>query len=187
MSRYGDGWRLFDPPEIVGGTNPGCTCGHPHGRNGCMEPGCDCPEGKPAKKQATYATGRGAIVDNQRSVIDAATAKRYGVTGLYFHSKAEALRWIALLTQQDAGLICDLKRQHHFPLHVMNAAGLKQRVTVYIADFTYWEDGVFVVEDKKPVGAVVRLGRRTVPFRDPVYSLKKKMFEAEYAITIRET
>lgn len=50
-----------------------------------------------------------------------------------------------------------------------------QRVVVctYRADFTYWESGVFVVEDVKG-------------FRTELYLLKRKWLELEYGLKIRE-
>lgn len=73
-----------------------------------------------------------------------------------------------------AGRIKQLRRQVTFDLHAANArTGERIVVCRYRADFTYWEDGVFVVEDAKG-------------WRTEMYLLKRKWMEAEYGITVRE-
>jgi hypothetical protein len=101
------------------------------------------------------------------------------VDGMRFASKAEAARYRELMQLGAAGLVQNLEFQPRFDLHV---EGVK--VGTYVADFRYqerasatwasrfdWQD---VIEDVKGV-------------RTPVYRLKKRMFEAEYGVTIRET
>ena len=101
------------------------------------------------------------------------------VDGLRFASKAEAARYRELMQLGELGLVQNLEFQPRFDLHV---EGVK--VGTYVADFRYqerslpswlnshhWQD---VIEDVKGV-------------RTPVYRLKKRMVEAEYGFTIRET
>jgi hypothetical protein len=102
------------------------------------------------------------------------------VHGFRFASKSEARRYHELLLLGIAGEIRDLELQPRFDLHVADV-----RVATYVADFRYQErrgiDTVFgcdrwrdVIEDRK--------GMKT-----PVYRMKKKHFEAEYGVQIRET
>ena len=102
------------------------------------------------------------------------------VHGFRFASKAEATRYQQLLLLGMAGEIRNLELQPRFDLHV---EGVK--VGAYVADFRYqerlfgrgvgftgrWDD---VIEDVKGV-------------RTPVYRMKKKHFEAQYGMVIRET
>lgn len=109
-------------------------------------------------------------------------AKPCMVHGRRFDSQAEAKRYQQLLLQGVwLGQIRNLELQPSFPLHGANG----EQIGVYRADFRYenrvlaryfnddptWVD---VVEDVKGV-------------RTALYRWKKKHFEAEYGITIRET
>lgn len=107
-------------------------------------------------------------------------AIRTTVHGWTFASKREAARYVELLAC--AVVIRNLELQPRFPLKAANGA----IVGTYVADFRYQEskhhhgpNGAFaawiedVVEDVKGV-------------RTPVYKLKKKLFEAQYALHIRE-
>jgi len=102
------------------------------------------------------------------------------MNGFRFASKAESRRYAELLLLGAAGEIRNLELQPRFPLIVGG-----ERVGVYVGDFRYdertsdsrsmwmqeWRD---VVEDVKGV-------------KTPVYRLKKRIFEAQYGIPIRET
>ena len=93
-------------------------------------------------------------------------AKKVCVDNIWFASKLEAGRYgiLKLLAQQ--GIIKDLKLQVPFELQPsFRKRGKTIRSIVYIADFTYLQDGVLVVEDAK--------GYK----KDKVYLLKKKLFE----------
>ena len=90
------------------------------------------------------------------------------VDGVVFDSAAEARRWQELKLLMRHGAISDPQRQVVFNLDVNG-----DRVCIYRADFTYHEDGVFVVEDVKGVKT-----------RD--YVLKKKLMKAIYGIKIVE-
>lgn len=115
------------------------------------------------------------------------------IDGRRFASKREAHRYGELLLRQKAGEIRDLTCQPRFPLlapvvrvRVTDAAALAcrlpcvddvQQVAVYVADFSYQEgDGPhwrLVVEDAKGV-------------RTAVYRLKRRWFETQYGIPLRE-
>lgn len=108
-------------------------------------------------------------------------AVRTAVDGIVFDSKREAARYLELLDRHV--VIRNLEIQPRFPLKGADGS----IVGVYVADFRYQEsmhhhgpDGAFdawtedVVEDVKGV-------------KTPVYRLKKKLFEAQYGIQIRET
>lgn len=114
---------------------------------------------------------------NQKTVVD----------GITFDSKKEAQRWFELTLLLKAGKIARLKRQQHFELcapqtdirgNVTDTGGWLKVVGHYVADFTYDELSVketrFIVEDAK--------GMRTA-----MYLWKKRHFEAQYGLQIRET
>lgn len=104
--------------------------------------------------------------------------------GQVFDSRKEFERYKYLKLQEELGMICELNRQVHYnllpnqPLRNprVNEKGTNiksERAVKYIADFTYWENGLFVVEDTK--------GMRT-----PEYILKRKMMKYFHDIEIRE-
>ncbi len=85
-------------------------------------------------------------------------------------SKAEALRCNDLSLLEKAGEIQELKSQVTFPLHGVDNI----QICKYIADFTYTQNGEMVVEDVK--GAITG-----------EFSIKRKLFEAEYKTKIKLT
>ena len=91
------------------------------------------------------------------------------IDGITFDSKREAARYWELKWLQKAGVISHLELQPEFDFKI----GGKKLFT-YRADFGYFENGKRVVEDVKGV-------------RTPVYRLKKKIVEAAFHITIKET
>ena len=91
--------------------------------------------------------------------------------GKKFDSVREFHRWGCLRLMERAGKIQDLKRQVKFEL-IPKQEG--ERACYYIADFTYYEDGQFVVEDCK--------GHKT-----EVDRLKKKLMLWVHGIKIKET
>jgi hypothetical protein len=102
---------------------------------------------------------------------------RVTFAGQTFDSKREANRWLMLTGAQARGEITDLRRQVNFDLTAIERNHPErgfQRVAFYVADFTYYEGGKFVVEDAK--------GMKT-----DVYKIKKRWVKAEYGIEIRET
>ena len=100
-------------------------------------------------------------------------AHKYGavatvVDGHKFPSKKEANRYGELKLLQQAGKIQRLHLQPKFELTVNGII-----IGKYIADFDYWENGVWVVEDAKG-------------FKTPLYKWKRKHCEAEHGIKIVE-
>lgn len=108
------------------------------------------------------------------------------VDGIEFDSKKEAMRYAELRTLEKAGAIHDLKMQVKFVLIPAQRepdkegprggkvkGKLLERECSYIADFTYYENGVFVVEDTKG-------------FRTPDYKIKRKLMLWVHGVRIRE-
>ncbi len=88
--------------------------------------------------------------------------------GFRFDSKAERDHYQLLYLRWAFGEITDLVLQPHYDLQderIIN--GKHQRGPVYVADFTYIEDGRRVVVDVKGVETAV-------------FKLKRKLFEARY-------
>lgn len=92
-------------------------------------------------------------------------------TGYIFDSKAEFYRWCELRILEKAGKISGLSRQVSFEL-IPKQEG--ERAVHYVADFTYYEDGKFVVEDTKG-------------YKTDVYRLKKKLLLWRWGHKIKET
>jgi hypothetical protein len=86
------------------------------------------------------------------------------VDGIKFDSKKEATRYTHLKIMEKAGMITDLKLQPTFELSSCK----------YKADFAYYQNEKFIVEDVKGV-------------KTPIYRLKKKMMLNELGIEIKET
>lgn len=78
---------------------------------------------------------------------------RVQIDGHTFDSKREAKRYAQLRDLLRAGLISDLELQVSFPL-LPSMGG--ERPVKYVADFTYTQDGRFVVEDVKSPGTKTR-------------------------------
>ena len=97
-----------------------------------------------------------------------------------FDSQKERRRYAELQLMQRAGIISGLKRQVRFELIPAQTRKGKrpERPAEYIADFTYYENGEFVVEDVK--GYTKGESYRT-------YVLKRKMMLWFHHIQIRET
>lgn len=99
------------------------------------------------------------------------------VGSVLFDSKREADRYVELMLMQKAGTIKDLQTQVPFEL-IPSIRGddgkVIQRAVDYVADFTYWQDGKFVVEDAKG-------------YRPDVYKIKKKLMLWRHGIVIKES
>lgn len=96
--------------------------------------------------------------------------------GITYDSQKEAQRHAMLKLLERAGKITDLKRQVKFELlpAQRDAKGkVIERACSYIADFTYYENGVYIVEDTKG-------------YRTPEYKLKRKMMLYFHNIRIKE-
>lgn len=91
------------------------------------------------------------------------------VDGYTFASSGEAKRYAELSMLQKAGKIHGLALQRRFRIEVKQL-----HICDYVADFTYYEGRVFVVEDFKGI-------------RTPMYDLKKKLLFATHGLVIRET
>ena len=91
--------------------------------------------------------------------------------GQVFDSVKEFHRWGCLKLLERAGKITDLKRQVKFEL-IPKQDGM--RACYYIADFTYFEDGQYVVEDCKGI-------------KTDVFKLKEKLMYWVHGIRIRIT
>lgn len=90
--------------------------------------------------------------------------------GLRFDSKKEAARWNQLVLLERAGVIQGLRRQVPFVLIDKSTHG---RAIKYVADFSYMQDGVEIVEDAKG-------------YRTEVYKLKRRMMAERYGIIVKE-
>ena len=105
------------------------------------------------------------------------TKNKYGARkltapdGQKFDSVKEFHRWGCLRLLERAGKITDLKRQVSFEL-IPKQDG--ERACTYVADFTYYENGQYVVEDCKG-------------FKTDVYRIKKKLMKWVHGISIKET
>jgi Protein of unknown function (DUF1064) len=96
-------------------------------------------------------------------------AKPVVIDNIRFHSQREGKRYGELKLLLHTGLILNLEIQRKYPLYVNGT-----KIGHYIADFCYFENGQWVIEDCKG-------------FRTPLYRWKKKHVEAEYKVQIRET
>lgn len=94
-----------------------------------------------------------------------------------FDSLREMGRYQELQLMERAGKISGLTRQVAFELipkqYDDNGKFLYHGIT-YIADFTYWKDGAYIVEDCKG-------------FRTKEYQIKKKLMYYFHHIKIRES
>lgn len=94
--------------------------------------------------------------ETQKRILGASHGSKYGnvkteVGGIRFDSNKEASRFQELSLKQELGVITDLRLQVDFTLQeaYMTPEGERIAAIRYRADFTYWEDGKFVVEDVK--------------------------------------
>ena len=102
--------------------------------------------------------------------------KRVTVDGITFDSIKEARRYMELKMLEKGGYISDLQLQVPFelvPTQRNRDGKVVSRKVSYIADFTYTEDGQFVVEDVKG-------------FQTDLYRLKKALMMDRHGIEIRE-
>jgi len=99
--------------------------------------------------------------------------------GMKFDSGGERDRWAELVLLAASGAITDLRRSVPFVLAPACDLGEKRRKPAlrYLADFTYREAGVLVVEDFKS----------DITRKQPVYRVKKHLMRTVHGILIRET
>ena len=78
-------------------------------------------------------------------------AKKTEVDGIIFDSKAEAERYTELKALEEQGQIADLRMQVKFLLIPAQKRkdGKTERSCSYIADFCYWANDEYIVEDVK--------------------------------------
>lgn len=101
--------------------------------------------------------------------------KKTEIDGILFDSKKEAARYAELKLLEKAGEIKDLELQPKFELMPKQKGKYRnERNCVYIADFSYFENGEKIVEDVK--------GKKT---RD--YIIKRKLMLEKYGISVKET
>lgn len=95
--------------------------------------------------------------------------------GKQFDSKREAKRFAELTLLERAGKITNLRTQVKYLLIPSQYIDGKcvLRSCSYVADFTYWQNGKFVVEDAKGV-------------QTDLYRIKKKLMFLNYGILVRE-
>lgn len=96
-------------------------------------------------------------------------------TGYVFDSRKEYNRWCDLRLMEKAGYIHSLRRQVKFEL-IPKQAG--ENPCNYIADFTYFQDGQYIVEDCKGYkrGAAYDL-----------FVIKRKLMLKNFGIHVKET
>jgi len=110
-------------------------------------------------------TPRPSKYRNQKTAVD----------GITFDSKKEANRYCELKVMEKGGLISKLALQQSFELAPsVTIAGRKRPSLKYMADFCYYLNGLFVVEDVK--------GMKT-----DVYKLKRHLMKSVLDIDILET
>ena len=93
-----------------------------------------------------------------------------------FDSKKEAARFDELMLMLQAGAISDLRLQPQFTLQeaYTTPQGERIRAVRYNADFSYWREGEYVIEDVKSPATKTK-----------VYAIKKKLM-ADHGYTITE-
>ena len=111
--------------------------------------------------------------------------------GYKFDNMDELRRYEYLREREHANEITDLEVQRGFPVTING-----RYCWTYIADFSYLEQGVRVVEDCKGAynkkkqstrkGIVVREWTERAPILADKYLVKKPVVEAVYGITIKE-
>lgn len=101
--------------------------------------------------------------------------RKTAVDGIEFDSAREANRYAELKLMEKAGEISCLDLQTPFELipAQLLSDGSTERSCTYVADFSYWQDGRFIVEDAK--------GKRTSE-----YIIKRKLMKQVHNIEIRE-
>ena len=120
------------------------------------------PEEKTKMQKAIANT---SIFKNRRKY----NAIRTQIDGYTFDSRKEARRYTELKQLIKGNVLEDLRIHPAFRIEVKG-----KMVCKYVADFSYMQNGNFIVEDVKGV-------------RTAVYQLKKKLMAAVWGIRIKET
>ena len=105
-------------------------------------------------------------------------AKKCIIDGITFDSKKEGKRYAELRELEKRGEIADLQMQVKFELIPSQRIGGRviERAVTYIADFTYYYKGDYVVEDVKSSKRMIR----------PEYIIKRKLMLYLKGIRVRE-
>lgn len=100
------------------------------------------------------------------------------INGIKFDSKKEGRRYLELLDKLKYGDISDLRLQTQFTLieGFKTVTGETVKPERYVADFTYFENGKFIVEDVKSDATK----------KKDVYKIKKKQMLDIYGIEVKE-
>lgn len=107
------------------------------------------------------------------------------IDGHRFDSRKEARHYAELKLREKAGEIRNLQVQPEYDLHAPNPEplALEIRIGAYRADFTYMERDPL---STRTVSRWDRVVSDVKGYRTPLYRWKRKHFEAEYGLTIRE-
>lgn len=116
-------------------------------------------------------------------------SKKVEYDGHIFHSKRECARYMELSEMEKAGEISDLQLQVKFELIPAQRENGKvvERAITYIADFTYLQNGNFIVEDVKPKGRdgkIPQFYKATAAYG--AYTIKRKLMRYMKNIEIHE-
>lgn len=105
-------------------------------------------------------------------------SKKCIIDGITFDSKKEGKRYAELRKLEERGEIADLQMQVKFELIPSQriAGRVVERPCVYKADFAYYHDGEYIVEDVKSNKRIIR----------PEYIIKRKLMLYLKGIRVRE-
>jgi len=121
-----------------------------------------------ASARAQYAA---ALKPARKSRFQVAPKEQRTVDGHVFDSKREASRYSMLRMQERNGLISHLELQPSWVVYING-----KKLCRFRADFSYFRNGVMVIEDTKSTGTA----------KDPAYRLRKKAAELAYNIQVTE-
>lgn len=135
-----------------------------------------CPFGRSYDEKHTTCRSCAISCKNKLESWQKQHVSKYGnkktvVDGIVFDSKKESLRYAELKLLERASKIFSLILQEKFEL-IPKQCG--ERAINYVSDFSYFLDGVRIVEDVKG-------------FKTPVYKLKRKLMLFVHGIKIKET
>lgn len=130
-----------------------------------------------ARLRSDVQAATAALGDTARTMAKPAKYRntKTELDGYLFDSKKEAARWQELRLLERAGIITGLELQPEYELHTVSPSGEPVVVGKLTLDFRYRQDSVLVVEDVK-----------SDPTKTQVYRLRKRIFEAEYGLSITE-
>ena len=118
-----------------------------------------------------------AAIRTGRETLSKYRSKKVNRDGMTFDSKKEYERFRELKLLEKAGKVERVQRQVPFEL-IPSQRDPKTRKVIerpckYIADFTYWKNGEYIVEDVKGV-------------RTPDYVIKRKLMLYVHGIRVKE-